>query len=61
MYEQEIDRDRAMPSYQRLKTRVRRHIHQMIRTRNLRARIERIETGVSVKSQKKGKNDRVKK
>ena len=55
MYEQEIDRDRAMPSYQRLNTMVRRHIVQMIRTRNFRARNERIETGVLVKSHK-GKN-----
>ena len=52
MYDQEIDRDRAMPSCQRLKTMVRRHIDQMSRTRNFRARNERIETGVSVKSHK---------
>ena len=38
MYEQEIDRDRGMPSYERLRTMVRRHIDQMIRTRHLRAR-----------------------
>ena len=29
MYDQEIDRDRAMPSYQRLKTMVRIHIDQI--------------------------------
>ena len=45
MHDQEIDRDRAMPSYQRLK------IDQTIRTRNFRARNESIETGVLVKSQ----------
>ena len=55
MYEREIDPDRSMPSYQRLKTEVRRHIDQLIRTRNFRARNERIETGVFVKSHK-GKN-----
>ena len=55
IYEQEIDRDRAMPSYQRLNTMVRRHIVQMIRTRNFRARNERIETRMLVKSHK-GKN-----
>ena len=38
-----------MPSYQRLKTMV-RHIDQMIRMRNFKARKERIETGVLVKS-----------
>ena len=55
MYDQDVDRDRAMSSYQRLKTMVRRHIDQMIRTRNFRARNERIETGVLVKSHN-GKN-----
>ena len=55
MYDQEIDRDRAMPSYQRLKIMVRRHIDQTITTRNFRARNESIETGVLVKSQQ-GKN-----
>ena len=53
LYDQEIDRDRATPSYQRLKTLVRRHVDQMIRTRNFRARNERIETGVRVKRQKR--------
>ena len=44
-----------MPSYQRLKTMVRRHIDQMIRTRNFKAQNERIETGVLVNSHK-GRN-----
>ena len=52
MYEQEIDRDRAKPSYQRLKTMVKRHTDQPIRMRNFRARNARIETGVSVKCHK---------
>ena len=52
MYEQEIDQHRAMPSYQRFKTMVKRHIDQTIRTRNIRVRSERIETRVLVKSQK---------
>ena len=55
MYEQEFVRNREMPSYQRLKIMVRRHIDQMARTRNFNARKERIETGVIVKSQK-GRN-----
>ena len=46
LYDQEIDRDRAMPSYQRLKIVVRRYVDQMTRPRNFRARNERIETGV---------------
>ena len=53
MYDQELDQDRAMPSYQRLQTMVRRHIDQ-IRTRNFKARNERIETGYWSKV-KKGK------
>ena len=50
MYDQEIDRNLAMPSCQRLKTMVRLHIDQMIRARNFSARNERMETGVLVKS-----------
>ena len=42
MNEQEIDRDRAMSNYQRVKTMVRRHIDQTIRTRNFRVRNGRI-------------------
>ena len=42
MDEQDIDQNRAVPSYQRLKTEVRRHIDQTIRTRNFRVRKERI-------------------
>ena len=52
MYEQAIDRDRATPSNQRLKAMVRRHIDQTVRTRNFKARNERIETRVVTKSQK---------
>ena len=48
MYDQENDRNPAMPSYQRLKTMERRHTDQMSRTRNFKARNERIETGVLV-------------
>ena len=52
MNDQELDRDRVVPSYQRLKTLVRRHNELMIETRNFRVRNERIETGVLVKSHK---------
>ena len=54
-YEQEINQDRSKPNYQKLKTMVRRHTDQMIRTRTFKVRNERIETGVLVKTQK-GKN-----
>ena len=52
MKDQEIDRNRALPSYQRLKTMVRRYIDQVIRTRTFRSRNEGTKTGVLVKSQK---------
>ena len=55
MYEQEIDRHQTIPSYQRLETMVRRHIDQMIGTRNFKARNDRIQTGVLVKSQTREK------
>ena len=48
MYDQEIDRTRAVPSNQRLE----KTHYQMVRTRNYKARNERIETGVLVKSHK---------
>ena len=38
MYDQDIDRYRAMPGYLRLKSLVRRRIDQMIRTRIFKAR-----------------------
>ena len=55
MYEQAINQDRSNPSYQKLKTMVKKRIDQKIRTRNFQARNERIETGVLVKTQQ-GKN-----
>ena len=48
----EMDRDRAVPSNQKLKTMARRHIDQMVRTRNFKARNARFETSVLGKSQK---------
>ena len=42
-----------MPSYQKLKTMVTSHIDRMIRTRNFKARNERIETEVFVKKGEK--------
>ena len=53
MHEKEFDRDRAVPRYQKLQTMMRWRIDQMIRTRNLRARNGKIETGIWFKSQKK--------
>ena len=52
LYDQWMNRDRASQSYQRLRTLVRRHVDQMSRTRNFKARNERIETGVVVKSRR---------
>ena len=52
LYEQENIRNNEQPSCSRLKTTVTRHIDQMVRTRNFKARNERIETGVVTKSQK---------
>ena len=49
-YDQENDRNPALSSCQRLKTMERRHTDQMCRTRNFKARNERIETGVLVES-----------
>ena len=37
MYDQEMDRDRAMPSYPRLRTMVRQRIDQMTRTRTFKS------------------------
>ena len=48
---QEIRQDRWKPSYQKLKTMVRRHIDQMIWTRNFKVRNARVETGVLIKTQ----------
>ena len=47
--EQEFNQDRSMHSYQKMKTMVKRHIEQKIRTRIFQARNERIETGVLVR------------
>ena len=55
MYNQELSRDRVAPRYQKLRKMVRQHIGQTTRTRNFKARNERIETGVLVKSHK-GRN-----
>ena len=52
MYEQEINQDLSKPSYQKLKTMIKRYINQKIRTRNFQVRSERIETGEKVKTQK---------
>ena len=57
--EQENIRNNEQPSNTRLKTSVRRHIDQMMRTQNLRARNEIVERGTVTKGQKKrGKSQR---
>ena len=52
LHEQENIRNSEQPSYSRLKTSVTRQIDEMVRTRNFKARNERIGTGVVTKSQK---------
>ena len=55
MYNQELNRDKVTPSYQRWMKMVRQQIDETIRTRNFKARSERSGTGVSVKSHR-GRN-----
>ena len=52
LYEEENIRNNEQPSYSRLKTSVRRHIDQTMRTRSFRARNETVERGAVTKSQK---------
>ena len=52
LYEQENIRSNKQPRHSRLKTSVTRHVDQMVRTRNFKARNERIGTGAVTKSQK---------
>ena len=52
LHNQELNRDKVKPSYQRLRTMVSQQIDQMIRARNFKVRNERIEPGVLVKSHK---------
>ena len=51
LYDQETVRNNGQPSYTRLKTSVRLHIDQMMRTRNFRARNEIVERESVTKSQ----------
>ena len=55
LYDQETARSNGHTSYLRLKTSVRRHIDQTIKTRNFRARTEVVERGADTKSQKRKK------
>ena len=52
LYEQEDIRNNVPPNYYSLKTLVRRHIDQTMRTRNFRARSEVLDRGAVTKSQK---------
>ena len=53
VYEQKNIRNSEQPSYSRLKTSVKLHIDQTLRTRNFRARNEIVERGAVTKSLKK--------
>ena len=52
LYDQETVRNNGQTSYLRLKTSVKLHIDQMMRTRNFRVRNEVVERGAVTKSQK---------
>ena len=52
LYDQETVRNTGQPSHPRLKTSVRLHIDQTMRTRNFRVRNEVVERGAVTKSQK---------
>ena len=53
LYDKETVRNNGQPSYSRLKTSVRLHVDQTMRTRNFRVRNEIMEKGAVTKSQKK--------
>ena len=55
VYEQEVNQDRSKPSYQKLKTMVRRHVDQMIRTRSFKVRNGRIGAGSIGEDSEKGR------
>ena len=52
-HEQDIEQQNSQPSYQKLKTMVRRCLDQTIRTRNFEARNERFEHGAPTKRRRK--------
>ena len=54
LYEQETTRNNEQLWYSRMKTSVRRHVDQKMRTRNFRARNEIVERGVVTKRHRKG-------
>ena len=55
IFEQGIEQHDSQPSYQKLRTMVKRCLDQKIRARNVEARHQRIETGAPVKDRGKGK------
>ena len=59
LYDQETVRNKGLTSYLRLKTSVKLHIGQMMRTRSVRVRNEVVERGSVTKSQKRGKRESV--
>ena len=52
LYDMEIHQKISMPNYQKLKTMVKRSIHQKLRLRNFDARHGKIETGAVVKNRR---------
>ena len=55
LYDQEVSRNNGTPNYKQLKTAVKLHTGQMMRTRNFNARNGVVERGSVTKSQKGNK------
>ena len=53
LYDQETARDNGQPNYSRLKTALKLHIDQMMRTRKIRVRSDVVERGSVTRSQKR--------
>ena len=56
LYEQDIEQNSMPPSYQKLKTMVKKFLDQKMRASNIEARNERTATGPPAKSKSKGKS-----
>ena len=61
LYDQEVARNKGKPNYSQLKTAVKLHIDQMMRTRNFRVRNEVVGRGAVTKSSNRKKAYVVKK
>ena len=55
LYDQEVARNNGTPNYHQLKTSVKLHVDQMMRTRNFRAQNDVVERGSVTESRKGNK------